>query len=75
MNNSDFKCTLTQAVLTGVVVYLLLVYIINPSPLASIDKSKGVEMSVSLYAGLASLAASFITGFIQPGCPTKSTLF
>ena len=75
MNNSDFKCVLTQAVLTGVVVYLLVTYIINPSPIASVDKSKAAELSVSLYAALASLAAGFITGFIQPSCPQKSTLF
>jgi hypothetical protein len=75
MNNTDFKCALTQAVLTGVVVYLLLTYVINPSPLASIDKSKAVEMSVSLYAALAALLANFAVGFIQPSCPQKSTLF
>ena len=77
MNNSDFKCVLTQAVLTGVVVYLLLAVIINPSPLGTTtpDKSNSVAMTISLYAALASLAASFVTGFIQPSCPSKSTLF
>jgi len=74
MNNVDFKCVLTQAVVTGVVVYLLLAYIIQPSPLVTLDKSK-VEMNVALYAGLASLLAGWLTGFIQPSCPQKSTLF
>jgi hypothetical protein len=75
MNNVDFKCVLTQAVLTGVVVYVLVTYVINPSPLATVDKSKGAEMSVSLYAALAALLAGWLTGFIQPSCPQKSTLF
>lgn len=75
MNNVDFKCVLTQAVLTGAIVYLLVTYIINPSPLATVDKSKGPELSVSLYAGLAALIAAWVTGFIQPSCPQKSSLF
>ena len=80
MNNSDFKCVLTQAVLTGVVVYLLLAVIINPSPLSAQpgenkEKSGSVVMSVSLYAALAALLAGWLTGLIQPSCPQKSTLF
>jgi hypothetical protein len=75
MNNSDFKCVLTQAVLTGVVVYLLLAVIINPSPLGTVEKSNSVAMSVSLYAALAALLAGWVTGMIQPSCPQKSTLF
>jgi uncharacterized membrane-anchored protein len=76
MNNVDFKCVLTQAVLTGVVVYLLVTYIIQPSPITpSTDKSRNPEMSISLYAALAALVAGWLTGFIQPSCPQKSTLF
>jgi hypothetical protein len=75
MNNSDFKCVLTQAVLTGVVVYLLLAVIINPSPLGTVEKSNSVAMSVALYAALAALLAGWVTGMIQPSCPQKSTLF
>lgn len=75
MNNSDFKCVLTQAVLTGVVVYLLLAVIINPSPLGAVEKASSVAMSVSLYAALAALLAGWVTSLIQPGCPQKSTLF
>ena len=77
MNNSDFKCVLTQAVLTGVVVYLLLAVIVNPSPLGNNEntKSGSAAMSVSLYAALAALLAGWLTGLIQPSCPQKSTLF
>lgn len=78
MNNSDFKCVLTQAVLTGVVVYLLLAVIIHPSPIApsivSVDKSN-IAMTVALYAALSALLAGWVTGMIQPSCPQKSTLF
>jgi hypothetical protein len=75
MNNSDFKCVLTQAVLTGVVVYLLLAVVINPSPLVKDEKTGSTVMQVSLYAALASLLAGWLTGLIQPSCPQKSTLF
>jgi hypothetical protein len=79
MNNSDFKCVLTQAVLTGVVVYLLLAVIIHPSPIAtpigSVDKANSVAMTVALYAALSALLAGWVTGMIQPSCPQKSTLF
>jgi hypothetical protein len=77
MNNSDFKCVLTQAVLTGVVVYLLLAVIISPVSigLPKDEKLNSVAMSISLYAALAALLGGWVTSLIQPSCPQKSTLF
>ena len=77
MNNSDFKCVLTQAVLTGVVVYLLLAVIISPKSIGLPDEkvNNGLVMSISLYAALAALLGGWVTSLIQPSCPQKSTLF